>query len=104
LRESVARYRPVAYSVSDVTPPQVPSLAETYVLAGGELANKTEKVGPGFLQAVVGNSEPAKIPFAGGSSGRRTALADWIASPDNTLPARVMRNRLWEHHFGEGIV
>jgi hypothetical protein len=104
LRESVARYHPVAYSVSDVTPPQVPSLAETYVLAGGELANKTEKVEPGFPQAVVGKSEPAKIPFAGGSSGRRTALAEWITSPDNPLTARVMMNRLWQHHFGDGII
>ena len=94
----------MAYSVSDVTPPQVPALADTYVLAGGELANKGEKVEPGFLQAVAGNADPAKIPFAGGSSGRRTALADWIASPDNPLTARVMVNRLWQHHFGEGIV
>jgi hypothetical protein len=104
LRESVARYHPMAYSVSDVTPPQVPSLADTYVLAGGELANKTEKVEPGFLQAVVGKSEPAKIPVAGGSSGRRTALAEWITSPENPLTARVMKNRLWQHHFGEGII
>jgi mono/diheme cytochrome c family protein len=102
--DSVLRYRPVAYSVSDVTPPQVPALADTYVLAGGELANKGEKVEPGFLSAVAGNSEPARIPFAGGSSGRRTALADWIASPDNPLTARVMMNRVWQHHFGEGIV
>ena len=85
LTESVARYRAFAYSVSDVIPPQVPTLAETFVLAGGELANKGEKVEPGFLQAVAGNGDPAKIPFAGGSSGRRTALADWIASPENPL-------------------
>jgi hypothetical protein len=104
LTELAARYRPVAYSVSDVVPPQVPSLADTYVLAGGELANKGDKVEPGFLQALVGKDEPAKIPFAGGSSGRRTALAEWIASPDNPLAARVIVNRLWQHHFGEGIV
>jgi hypothetical protein len=104
LADSVPRYRPMAYSVSDVTPPQVPALADTYVLAGGELANKGEKVEPGFLRALTSNSEPAKIPFAAGSSGRRTALADWIASPDNPLTARVMMNRLWQHHFGEGIV
>jgi hypothetical protein len=104
LTEMAARYRPIAYSVSDVVPPQVPSLADTYVLAGGELANKGEKVEPGFLQAVAGKDEAAKIPFAGGSSGRRTALADWIASPDNPLTARVIVNRLWQHHFGEGIV
>jgi mono/diheme cytochrome c family protein len=104
LTEEMARYRPVAYSVSDVVPPQVPSLAETYVLAGGELANKGERVEPGFLQAVAGNGDPAKVPFAGGSSGRRTALADWIASADNPLSTRVIVNRLWQHHFGEGIV
>jgi hypothetical protein len=104
MTDTMARYRPVAYSVSDVVPPQVPALADTYVLLGGELANKGEKVEPGFLRAIVGNSNPAKVPFAGGSSGRRTALADWIASPDNPLTARVMVNRLWQHHFGEGIV
>jgi hypothetical protein len=104
LADSALRYRPVAYSVSDVTPPQVPALADTYVLAGGELANKGEKVEPGFLRAVTGDSDAARIPFAGGSSGRRTALADWIGSADNPLTARVMMNRLWQHHFGEGIV
>jgi hypothetical protein len=31
-------------------------------------------------------------------------LADWIASADNPLTARVMANRIWQHHFGEGIV
>jgi hypothetical protein len=38
------------------------------------------------------------------SSGRRAALADWIASPENPLAARVIVNRLWHHHFGRGIV
>ena len=103
-RELVARYRPVAYSVSDVVPPQVPDLAATYVLAGGDLSSRGERVEPGFLQAVMGSDKPAEIPFAGGSSGRRLALAEWIASPANPLTARVMVNRLWQHHFGEGIV
>jgi len=103
-QESIGRYRPIAYAVSDVAPPHVPELASTYVLAGGELTGRGEKVEPGFLQAVTGKSENAKIPFAGGSSGRRTALAEWITSADNPLTARVMANRLWLHHFGEGII
>ncbi|MFN7921916.1 MAG: PSD1 and planctomycete cytochrome C domain-containing protein [Bryobacteraceae bacterium] len=104
LGELPARHRPMAYAVADVVPPQVPSVADTYVLAGGELNNKGEKVEPGFLSCVTGNSDSAKIPFAGGSSGRRTALAQWIASRDNPLTARVMVNRIWQHHFGQGLV
>lgn len=102
--EATLRYRPVAYSVADVVPPHVPSLPDTFVLAGGDLGSKGDKVEPGFLECLTGNSTPAKIPFAGGSSGRRRALADWIASADNPLTARVMVNRIWQHHFGEGIV
>jgi hypothetical protein len=34
----------------------------------------------------------------------RTALAEWIASPKNPLTARVMVNRIWQHHFGRGLV
>ena len=38
------------------------------------------------------------------SSGRRTALAKWITSKDNPISARVMVNRIWQYHFGRGIV
>src|SRR5439155_3204399 len=38
------------------------------------------------------------------STGRRLALAQWISSPQNPLTARVIVNRLWQHHFGSGIV
>ena len=101
--EAALRYRPVAYAVSEVTPPQVPEIAATYVLAGGDIGSRGEKVEPGFLKCIAGKSDPADIPFAGGSSGRRLALARWIASRDNPLTARVMVNRLWQHHFGEGL-
>ena len=52
--------------MSDVTPPQVPDIAPTFVLAGGALDSKGEKVEPGFLKCVAGNSDSAEIPFAGG--------------------------------------
>lgn len=103
--EAVGRYRAVAYSVSDVMPPHVPGPPDTFILHGGELAAKGEKVEPGFPAFLNGGQERnATIPFAGGSSGRRLALAEWIASPENPLTARVIVNRLWQHHFGEGIV
>ena len=50
---------------------------------------------------------PPKIPAPGRNaktSGRRTVLANWIASKDNQLTARVIVNRIWQGHFGRGIV
>jgi hypothetical protein len=48
-----------------------------------------------------GRLEPPEIPAD--ASGRRTALANWIADPRNPLTARVMVNRIWQYHFGRGI-
>ncbi len=57
---------------------------------------------PAFLAAA---KLPDITPAAdGSSSGRRTALARWMAAPENPLTARVMVNRIWQHHFGQGIV
>jgi hypothetical protein len=62
-------------------------------------------VRPGF-PAVLGLPDPA-IPVAdktAKTSGRRTVLANWIASKDNPFTARVFVNRVWQYHFGRGIV
>ena len=110
LKELLERHQPLACAVSDMVPPEVPDVVDTYVLAGGELDSKSEKVNPGFPEGLTGKLEDAKIPYRGGvarykgSTGRRLALAEWIASPENPLTARVMVNRLWQHHFGQGLV
>lgn len=103
-QELARRYQALAYAVRDVAPPAAPDVPDTYILAGGDLAARSEKVEPGFLSCVTGSSTPAEIPFAGGSNGRRLALAEWIASPKNPFTARVMVNRLWQRHWGEGLV
>ena len=101
----VARHQPIAYSVNEVAPPAVMEVEPTFVLAGGERSAPGARVEPGFLKAITGNSDPAKIAFPGRyRSGRRKALAEWMVSPANPLTARVMVNRIWQHHFGEGIV
>lgn len=70
-----------------------------------------EKVVPAFPSVLSGGDEPSPAKYAPvnqmigpDSSGRRLALAKWIASPDNPLTSRVIMNRLWQHHFGRGIV
>ena len=60
---------------------------------------------PGFVTAATYGNPPTEIPPADGrTSGRRRALAEWLASPQNPLTARVIVNRIWHHHFGRGIV
>ncbi|MGH9675111.1 MAG: DUF1549 and DUF1553 domain-containing protein, partial [Bryobacteraceae bacterium] len=76
----------------------------THILAAGSYERPAEEVQPGFLTIL--DPEPAKItpPEGLNSTGRRSALANWIASPGNPLTARVMVNRIWHYHFGQGIV
>ena len=72
----------------------------TYLLYRGDPDAKREEVSPGaisvFASLNLSRSEPEQQ--------RRLALADWIASPDNPLTSRVLVNRLWQFHFGDGIV
>jgi hypothetical protein len=83
---------PVAMGLTDATgaPPR------TRVLERGELSNLGEEVQPGF-PIVVAPSPQALPP-------RRADLANWIASRENPLTARVLVNRVWQHHFGRGLV
>ncbi|MBL9172695.1 MAG: DUF1553 domain-containing protein [Verrucomicrobiales bacterium] len=77
-----------------------------HVLARGNPRSPGAEVGPGFLHAVSGGPAeiPPAIPGTRITSGRRRAFADWIASPENPLTARVLVNRVWHHHFGRGLV
>ncbi len=78
---------------------------DTFILARGNAHVAGEKVEPAF-PVLFAAPQPVIPPPAGDakSSGRRLALANWVASPDNLLTARVMVNRVWQHHFGRGIV
>ncbi len=60
---------------------------------------------PGAPELFGGASLECQPPSEStGSSGRRMALAEWIVSDDNPIAARVMVNRLWQYHFGTGLV
>ncbi|MFM7108495.1 MAG: DUF1553 domain-containing protein [Planctomycetaceae bacterium] len=84
-----------------------PKAPATYVFYRGNPHAETRPehlVEPAF-PAVLRPPAPGIVPPAGGgTTGRRLALARWITSPDNPLTARVIANRVWQHHFGRGIV
>jgi hypothetical protein len=77
----------------------------THILARGNPHVPSDKVEPHF-PALFGDAAPLIPPAAedARSAGRRRVLAEWIASPRNMLTARVIVNRVWQHHFGRGIV
>jgi cytochrome c553 len=83
----------------------LPEPPETFVLLRGSPQAKGEKVEPRF-PSLFGEDPPELPSRTPGthSSGRRLVLAQWIASPDNHLTSRVIVNRIWQGHFGRGIV
>lgn len=82
-----------------------PEYPETYVFLRGNAHALGQRVEPGFPAAIDdGDPEIVRPDNSPQTTGLRLALANWIASPENPLTARVMANRIWQHHFGEGIV
>jgi hypothetical protein len=85
---------------------------ETHLLKRGDVHQKQEVVNAGFLQVLA----PAGVEFShwqvtppadSHTSFRRATLSRWITDPEDgagSLAARVMMNRLWQHHFGRGLV
>src|SRR5262249_2884857 len=109
LQRRIARLRPKTLSVVNVPgPPNGPALPVTHVLRSGDYRQPGEPLEPAFLTAITRTSHPSLLQtdryrqFP--TRGPRMTLATWIASPDNPLTARVMVNRIWQHHFGRGIV
>ena len=73
---------------------------EIHLLTRGDPEQPKEEI----LPAVLRTFGTLALPKATPEQARRKALADWIASPQNPLTARVMVNRIWQGHFGTGLV
>jgi hypothetical protein len=97
LQEQLAALRqpPRVYAGTFRTPDVV------HRLRRGDVMQKLEVVPPGGIAAI----RPAlELSPSAPEPQRRLALADWLTHPDNPLPARVIVNRLWHWHFGQGLV
>jgi hypothetical protein len=86
---------PAAYAVINAEKPH-----PTHILKVGDHRVKLDVVEPGVLQVI----SPPDSVFPATAAGRRTALANWLASPGNPLTARVMVNRIWQFRMGTGLV
>ena len=101
LEESRPEPYPAAMTITEDGPEPLPS----YFLHRGSPGNKGSLMSPGVLTVASWSGvDFPPAPREASSSGRRRTFAGWVASPKNPLPARVLVNRLWQHHFGEGIV
>jgi mono/diheme cytochrome c family protein len=112
-RKTVDRLEQARNEIRELPPPKAalalarcePHPPPTHIMARGNPHAPGDEVRPHF-PVLFGDAAPEIPPAAKGarSAGRRRVLADWIASPENMLTARVIVNRVWQHHFGRGIV
>jgi mono/diheme cytochrome c family protein len=73
-----------------------------HILRRGDVKQPTDPVGPGALECVSALKADFDI-LAKDEGARRAALAKWLTDPANTLTWRSIVNRVWHHHFGQGI-
>ncbi len=93
------------------TPEQASGMTDTgreappvHVLQKGNFASPGEEIEAGVLSVFGSTALDQHAHQMAPTSGRRAALAEWLTRPDHPLTARVMANRIWQQHFGKGIV
>jgi len=103
--KALDRQKPKPYPTARAIGESGPKPGPTYFLYRGAPDAKGPVVTPGVLSVVAETDYEFPTPPPDvKSSYRRRGLAEWLVSRQNPLTARVMVNRIWQHHFGEGIV
>lgn len=92
---------PSATVLGDLRPELVPN---TYLLNRGELSLKSEIVEPALPAALRGDNVPEGLSMGPYGPRYRKQFALWLTRPAHPLTARVMVNRIWQGHFGQGLV
>jgi hypothetical protein len=89
---------PVAYIGKRVQP------APTRILKRGDVKSPGDPVVPAAPPAITAVPSDFGLAADAPEGLRRSRFADWLADPRNPLPARVIANRIWQQHFGQGLV
>ena len=96
------RERPSALPVAIALAKPPGPVPKTHLLERGELSSPGAEMRPGYPIVLVKDRKP--VDAVNDGENRRAVLAEWLTRPDHPLTARVLVNRLWQHHFGVGIV
>ncbi|HUR44277.1 MAG TPA: DUF1549 domain-containing protein, partial [Candidatus Saccharimonadales bacterium] len=75
-----------------------------YILNRGNVQKPGKEAAPGALSCVTGLPSRFELPASSPEGERRAALAKWLTSPQNPLTWRSIVNRVWQYHFGRGLV
>jgi hypothetical protein len=97
LQEKLPEPLPALHSVTNLPEKKSP----IHLLARGDYTAKGDRVGMRPLGVLLPDGTP-ELPET--TAKPRTELAKWIVAPENPLTARVIVNRIWQYHFGRGIV
>ena len=103
--EALDRQKPQPYAAALAMSDTGREPRPSYFLHRGSIDSRGSVMTPGVLSVATAiEPEFPTPPTDAKSTYRRRGFAEWLVSPDNPLTARVMVNRIWQHHFGEGIV
>lgn len=75
-----------------------------HLLARGQVTQPGRAISPGALSLLKFQSARFALPKGAPEGARRAALAHWITDPQNPLTWRSIVNRVWQYHFGAGLV
>jgi mono/diheme cytochrome c family protein len=103
-RKQLKNFRPSALDSALCVKEHGSTAPTTRLLVRGNPHVPGEEVSPAFLSVLSPPEPQIAPPIHGESTGRRLALARWLTDDANPLTARVMANRIWQYHFGRGIV
>jgi hypothetical protein len=82
----------------------LPKPRPIHLLNRGDVKQPRQEVRAGTLAVFAGNDAAFSLSGADGEGARRAALATWLTDPSNLLTRRSIVNRVWQYHFGRGIV